>query len=319
MKTKTSGRVDGRPSFQFYPGDWLEEPGLKLCSLAAQGLWIHLICRMWYSPERGVLRKQNGSKAQANDIAVWTGTPEAQIKDTLRELQAEQVCSTHDDGTIYSRRMVRDERTRKARADAGAKGGKGRDREAKRKQTPSKTQARAPAPARVPRAGDRAYPARPRGRSSASSSPTARRGGRAGESKDSKETEGENEDEEAAPPLLLLEKIITDFAERAEWEGSLAPVRKHLAPLLETYGEYQLKNAIREVAGPGKKPWHVTNLLKAKGQPQSRRPIRKTRAPDPPELSDEALRRFARECRMDMEHIERKEREAGEASASGEV
>lgn len=43
------------PSFQFYPGDWLKDPDLRICSLAAKGLLIDMLCYMHESQERGVL------------------------------------------------------------------------------------------------------------------------------------------------------------------------------------------------------------------------------------------------------------------------
>jgi len=35
-----------RPAFQFYPGDWLEEGGLRASCLAARGLWVDMLCFM---------------------------------------------------------------------------------------------------------------------------------------------------------------------------------------------------------------------------------------------------------------------------------
>ena len=35
-----------RPSFQFYPSDWLRDTALRSCSTGARGLWIDMICYM---------------------------------------------------------------------------------------------------------------------------------------------------------------------------------------------------------------------------------------------------------------------------------
>jgi len=35
-----------RPSFQFYPGDWLQRAALRACSLSARGLWIDMLSFM---------------------------------------------------------------------------------------------------------------------------------------------------------------------------------------------------------------------------------------------------------------------------------
>lgn len=44
-----------RPSFQFYPSDWRNDAGLKLCSMGARGLWIEMICIMHASEPYGHL------------------------------------------------------------------------------------------------------------------------------------------------------------------------------------------------------------------------------------------------------------------------
>lgn len=116
-------KADGRPSFQFYPDDWLNDLALGQCSMAAQGLWMHMLCRMWTSPKRGYLLKANGSKAEANHIAKWASISEAEAKQLVSELQAEGVCSTNAESVIYNRRMARDEKQRLSKVEAGRKGG----------------------------------------------------------------------------------------------------------------------------------------------------------------------------------------------------
>ena len=39
-KMRRSNKPDARPSFQFYPDDWLADAGLRMGSFAARGLWI---------------------------------------------------------------------------------------------------------------------------------------------------------------------------------------------------------------------------------------------------------------------------------------
>ncbi|WP_157119053.1 hypothetical protein [Azohydromonas lata] len=45
-----------RPSFQFYPGDWLKDTKLRRCSHAARGAWIDVLCVLHDSEEYGVAR-----------------------------------------------------------------------------------------------------------------------------------------------------------------------------------------------------------------------------------------------------------------------
>jgi hypothetical protein len=111
-----------RPSFQFYPSDWRNDSGLRLCSLAARGLWVEMMCIAHESEEYGKL-KQNGRGFSHKTLAKLVGlSPQTCLK-LLKELEENKVFSRDEDGAIYSRRMVRDEHIRKIRAEAGVKGG----------------------------------------------------------------------------------------------------------------------------------------------------------------------------------------------------
>lgn len=118
----TSLRPDDRPAFQFYVKDWLAEPTLRLVGLAERGLWIDMLCIMFRAENRGYL-EAGGSRIGSKGLARMVGASEAEVKQSLDTLQATGVCSTTDTGTIYSRRMVRDEKLRQSKAEAGRKGG----------------------------------------------------------------------------------------------------------------------------------------------------------------------------------------------------
>ena len=120
---KTSRKPDGRPSLQWYTGDWLEEPSLKLCDLSARGLWIDLLCHAFKMEDRGYLRV-NGHNLGSKGLAALVGRPEAEVKQALEQLVYHGVCETAEDGCIYNRRMVRDEKQRRSKVEAGSKGGK---------------------------------------------------------------------------------------------------------------------------------------------------------------------------------------------------
>jgi len=45
-----------RPSFQFYPADWLGNTNLRRCTHAEKGAWIDVVCLMHDSEQYGVLR-----------------------------------------------------------------------------------------------------------------------------------------------------------------------------------------------------------------------------------------------------------------------
>jgi len=146
-----SSRIDDRPSFQFYPKDWLAEPGLRMCSVAARGAWIDLLCCMWAAPVRGVLAygtaagtgngpeeanaKQTPSKrkqSESKTVARIIGTSEADAAALIAELEEHGVVARHDNGCLYNRRMYREWSLSRKRADAGSKGGRASKTEAPR-------------------------------------------------------------------------------------------------------------------------------------------------------------------------------------------
>ena len=111
------------PSFQFYPGDWMKDPGLRSVSLEARGLWIDMLCLLFESGRRGYLQHSTGKPVSDEQLARMTGSSTEQVSRLLRELEDSGVFSRTEHGTIYSRRMIRDERKRAACSDAGKKGG----------------------------------------------------------------------------------------------------------------------------------------------------------------------------------------------------
>jgi hypothetical protein len=111
-----------RPAFQFYPADWRKDTALQSCSLAARGLWHEMLCLMHECEPYGHMAV-NGKPMKAAQIARLVGVTDREYKKLLCELEDAGVYSTTEDGCIYSRRMVKDERIRNVRAEAGKKGG----------------------------------------------------------------------------------------------------------------------------------------------------------------------------------------------------
>jgi hypothetical protein len=110
------------PWMKFYPSAWRSDPALRVCSLAARGLWIEMLCLMHEAEPRGTLRI-NGNAMNARQIAALVGGNSAEVQRCLAELEAAGVYSRDANGVIFSRRMVRD--TLKAEKDKanGAEGG----------------------------------------------------------------------------------------------------------------------------------------------------------------------------------------------------
>ena len=111
-----------RPSFQFYPGDWLNDAGLRLVSVGARGLWIDMLCMMHQGTPYGHL-KVAGKVILAPNLARTLGATLAEVEGWLAELKDVGAYSIAEDGCIYSRRMIRDEELRAKRAAGGSCGG----------------------------------------------------------------------------------------------------------------------------------------------------------------------------------------------------
>jgi hypothetical protein len=111
-----------RPSFQFYPSDWLRDTALRSCSTGARGLWIDMICWMHEGTPYGHLKV--GQKViLPSNLARMVGEPLNVVEGWIEELKSANVFQLADDGTICSRRMIRDENLRNARAEGGKLGG----------------------------------------------------------------------------------------------------------------------------------------------------------------------------------------------------
>lgn len=111
-----------RPSFQFYPADWRKDASLQLCSIAARGLWIEMICIAHECEEYGKLG-QNGRGFSHQTLGKLVGLSPQTCKKLLAELETNKVFSRDAAGIIFSKRMIKDEYIRNIRSDAGSNGG----------------------------------------------------------------------------------------------------------------------------------------------------------------------------------------------------
>jgi hypothetical protein len=109
-----------RPSFQFYPGDWMSNTALRLCSLGARGLWIDMICLMHEGTPYGHL-VLNGKGILPKILARRIGASLKETERLLSELTDHGVFTVTEEGVIFSPRMVRDESLREMRGAFGHK------------------------------------------------------------------------------------------------------------------------------------------------------------------------------------------------------
>lgn len=109
----------GRPSFPFYPNDWLNDLALRGCSPATRGIWVDLLCIMHEGTPYGHLADATGALS-SKFIASRCGVTVKGLASILQELEVHEVFSRTDEGTIFSRRMVRDEYNRLVRGQGGS-------------------------------------------------------------------------------------------------------------------------------------------------------------------------------------------------------
>jgi len=110
-----------RPSFQFYPADWRKDAALQSCSIAAQGLWINVMCIAHECEPYGHL-KINGKPMVTAQLGRLVGLSAKECQLLIDELTDAGVISFDDDGAMFSRRMVKDEALRNVRASGGKAG-----------------------------------------------------------------------------------------------------------------------------------------------------------------------------------------------------
>lgn len=108
---------------QFWVRDWTSDNALRMVSLEARGLWIDMICMMVRSPEYGFLLSDSGHPLTEEMLckAVGMGCGQesiAKIKSLLNELELSGVFSRDDKMRIFSRRLLRESKSRKSHRES---------------------------------------------------------------------------------------------------------------------------------------------------------------------------------------------------------
>lgn len=113
----------GTASDPFFWNDWQGDPCLRACTLAAQGLWMRMLCLAAEAPKKGYV--MIGSRfATHEDIARQAAISLETAEGLLKELEDNDVFSRDRNGNIYNRRMIRVAKSRQASAKGGKKGGR---------------------------------------------------------------------------------------------------------------------------------------------------------------------------------------------------
>lgn len=110
------------PSSIFYWKDYENDESLRISSLAAQGLWMRLLCIAAKADPYGYILV-NGFHLEATGAARLAGVTEGEAQSLLQELERNGVFSRDRKGRMFSRRMVRDAALRAKAQKNGAKGG----------------------------------------------------------------------------------------------------------------------------------------------------------------------------------------------------
>lgn len=110
------------PSSTFYWKDYENDEGLRVSSLAAQGLWMRLLCVAAKADPYGYVLI-NGCEIGVTGVARLGSVTETEAATLLDELERNGVFSRDRKGRIYSRRMVKESAVRKKAVENGKKGG----------------------------------------------------------------------------------------------------------------------------------------------------------------------------------------------------
>lgn len=86
---------------KFFWQDWETDPAVRLCSLAAQGLWMRMLCIASAHDPIGYVAVA-GKGLDETSLARLTGCQESEIASLLGELDRNGVFSRDRQGRIYS-------------------------------------------------------------------------------------------------------------------------------------------------------------------------------------------------------------------------
>jgi DNA-binding transcriptional regulator YhcF (GntR family) len=114
--------ANSEPWSKFFWADYDADEGLRVCSLAAQGLWMRMLCLMARATPKGELRV-GGKPCSVQDMAKIVSENEETVQRLLNELKDRGVFSVNRVSVIFCRRMRKDAELSRKRAEAGRNGG----------------------------------------------------------------------------------------------------------------------------------------------------------------------------------------------------
>lgn len=107
-----------QPFLKAYAQSWFGDTALRTCSIAARGLWWEMCLLMHDQGDPYGHLAAKGESMPDADVAAICAVPLRDYRKLLKELEQRDVFSRRANGTIYSRKLVRDGKRRdKAAAD----------------------------------------------------------------------------------------------------------------------------------------------------------------------------------------------------------
>lgn len=116
-----------KPSFQFYTGDWLKDPGVRRLSPREKGVYIELLILMFdsggYTQKMTETELMQALNFRAEDGEETKGKVDSIFHKVMERLKECKVIYQTEDGRLYNKRILRDmeekEEISKKRSEAG--------------------------------------------------------------------------------------------------------------------------------------------------------------------------------------------------------
>lgn len=108
-----------QPFLKAYAQSWFGDTVLRTCSVAARGLWWELCLLMHDQGDPYGHLAVKGEPMPDADVAAICNVPLREYRKLLKELDRREVFSRKANGVIYSRKLVRDAKSRDKAATHG--------------------------------------------------------------------------------------------------------------------------------------------------------------------------------------------------------
>ena len=123
MSKKQTDDTKRQPWLKFYTADWRADPGLRMCSIGARGIWIDMLSIMHEADPYGHLLVAGMPPNPADLARLLGGGTAEEYAVHIADLERRNVFSRTKKGIIYSRRMKQDAEKSNIFKEFGRRGG----------------------------------------------------------------------------------------------------------------------------------------------------------------------------------------------------